>query len=322
MFRIMFLTGLAFTILFLLLSIILFVKNDVAKLIGDVTGWNARRAIKRINEKGAEEISKTQAIKTEVSNVLVRSADTTNPIHKKLELKPKQSIMAAIHEAQGKSVEEVFQAEDEMIVLAGQETAGTEQEKMMDDEVTSILGAEDVTTVLPGEENELTTVLGDGDELTTVLGEGDELTTVLGEGDELTTTLGEEVTAVLDEGNELTAVLGEDATTVLDEGNELTAVLGEDATTVLDEEDELTTVLGEEETTVLDGLENSTVVIADESTSILNMAERIVIPASGEDEATGILTGEEKPLPDIFEVEDQATVVHTDESIGDEFAGE
>ena len=89
MFRIMFLTGLAFTILFLLLSIILFVKNDVAKLIGDVTGWNARRAIKRINEKGAEEISKTQAIKTEVSNVLVRSADTTNPIHKKLELKPK-----------------------------------------------------------------------------------------------------------------------------------------------------------------------------------------------------------------------------------------
>lgn len=307
MFRIMFLTGLAFTILFLLLSIILFVKNDVAKLIGDVTGWNARRAIKRINEKGAEEISKTQAIKTEVSNVLVRSADTTNPIHKKLELKPKQSILAAIHEAQGKPVEEVFQAEDEMIVLAGKEVAGTEQEK---------------TTVLPGEENELTAVLGEGDELTTVLSEGDELTTVLEEGDELTTTLGEEETTVLDEGNELTAVLGDEVTTVLDELDELTAVLGEDVTTVLDEGDELTTVLGEEEAAVLDELENSTVVIADESTSILNMAERIVIPASGEDEATSILTGEEKPLPDIFEVEDQATVVHTDESIGDEFAGE
>lgn len=284
MFRIMFLTGLAFTILFLLLSIILFVKNDVAKLIGDVTGWNAKRAIKRINEKGAEEISKTQAIKTEVSNVLVRSADTTKPIHKKLELKPKQSIMAAIHEAQGKSVEEVFQAEDEMIVLAGKEVAGTEPERIMEDELTA--------------------VLGEGDELTTVLGEGDGLTTVLEEGDELTTTLGEEIT------------------TVLEEGNELTTVLGEDTTTVLDKEDELTTVLGEEETTVLDGLEDSTVVIADESTSILNMAERMVMPASGEDEATDILTGEEKPLPDIFEVEDQATVVHTDESIGDEFAGE
>lgn len=320
MFRIMFLTGLAFTILFLLLSIILFVKNDVAKLIGDVTGWNAKRAIKRINEKGAEEISKTQAIKTEVSNVLVRSADTTKPIHKKLELKPKQSIMAAIHEAQGKPVEEVFQAEDEMIVLAGKEVAGTEPERIMEDELTAVLGEGDELTTVLGEGDGLTTVLEEGDELTTTLGE--EITTVLEEGNELTTMLADEITTVLEEGNELTAVLGDEITTVLAEGNELTTVLGEDTTTVLDKEDELTTVLGEEETTVLDGLEDSTVVIADESTSILNMAERMVMPASGEDEATDILTGEEKPLPDIFEVEDQATVVHTDESIGDEFAGE
>lgn len=248
MFRIMFLAGLAFTILFLLLSIILFVKNDVAKLIGDITGWNARRAIKKINTRGAEEISKPQAIKTEVSKVLVHSVDTTNPIHKKLELKPKQSIMAAIHEAQGKPVEE------EMIVLVGQEVAGAEGEKMADDEITAILGEEDETTVLPKEEG----------------------TAASGEENELTAVLEEEVTTVLGEGEELTTVLGEEPTTVLSEGDELTAVLGE----------ELTTVLGEGE------------------------------------EATRMLIGEEKPLPDIFEVEDQATVVHTEESIGDEFTGE
>ena len=246
MFRIMFWAGLAFTVLFLLLSIILFVKNDVAKLIGDVTGWNARRAIKKINARGAEEISKTQAIKTEVSRVLVHSVYTTKPIHKKLELKPKQSIMAAIHEAQGKPVEEVFRAEEEMIVLAGQETAGTEGEKMADDEITAILGEEDETTVLPKEEG----------------------------------------TAASGEENELAAVQEEEVTTVLGEEDELTTVLGEELTTVLGEEDELTTVLSEGE------------------------------------EATRMLIGEEKPLPDIFEVEDQATVVHTEESIGDEFIGE
>lgn len=264
MFRLMFLAGLAFTILFLLLSIILFVKNDVAKLIGDITGWNARRAIKKINTRGAEEISKTQAIKTEVSKVLVHSVDTTNPIHKKLELKPKQSIMAAIHEAQGKPVEEVFRAEEEMIVLAGQEVAGAEGEKMADDEITTILGEEDETTVLPKEEG----------------------TAASGEENELTAVLEEEVTTVLGEGEELTAVLGEELTTVLSEGDELTAVLGKELTTVLSQENELTTVLGEGE------------------------------------EATRMLIGEEKPLPDIFEVEDQATVVHTEESIGDEFTGE
>lgn len=228
MFRIMFLVGLVFAILFLLLSIILFIKNDVAKLIGDVTGWNARRAIKKINARGAEEVSKTQAIKKEVSNVLVHNEDTPDSAHEKLDLKPRQSIMAAIQEAQGKSMKEVSKIEKEMIILAEPATISREEQGVADEEFTTVLGGEDG----------------------------------------LTTVLGEEVTTLLSADDEVTTVLGGEMTTVLREGDEGTTVLRQEA------------------------------------------------------EAAGIPVTVEEALPDIFEVEDEATVVHTSESIEDESAGE
>lgn len=294
MFKIMFFTGLAFTIVFLILSVILFVKNNVAKLIGDVTGWNAKRAIKKINERGTEEISKTQAIKSEVSKVLIHSADTTKPIHKKLELKPKQSIMAAIHEAQGKSAKEVFKAEEEMIVLAGKEITGTQQKKKITKQgiLEGKTKMSEVAVSVPDAESESTGVLSD------------------------------EAATVLDEADEATEILAEEVTTVLDEGDEATALLAEEVTTVLGEEDEQTEVLTDNAAVNYREQESSTVVIADETNSILNMAEGVVPILSEEEEFTMLLTGEEKPLPDIFEVEEQATVVHTDESIGEDIAGE
>lgn len=294
MFKIMFFTGLAFTIVFLILSVILFVKNNVAKLIGDVTGWNAKRAIKKINERGTEEISKTQAIKSEVSKVLIHSADTTKPIHKKLELKPKQSIMAAIHEAQGKSAKEVFKAEEEMIVLAGKEITGTQQKKKITKQgiLEGKTKMSEVAVSVPDAESESTGVFSD------------------------------EAATVLDEADEATEILAEEVTTVLDEGDEATALLAEEVTTVLGEEDEQTEVLTDNAAVNYREQESSTVVIADETNSILNMAEGVVPILSEEEEFTMLLTGEEKPLPDIFEVEEQATVVHTDESIGEDIAGE
>lgn len=51
MFRMMFYTGLLSGLFFLVCSVIFFVRNHVAKLIGDVTGWNARKSIKQIYVK-------------------------------------------------------------------------------------------------------------------------------------------------------------------------------------------------------------------------------------------------------------------------------
>ena len=55
MYEIMFYAGTVLACLFLIISIILFIKNGVWKLMGDVTGLNARRAIKKLDKKGAED---------------------------------------------------------------------------------------------------------------------------------------------------------------------------------------------------------------------------------------------------------------------------
>lgn len=73
MYQIIFYVGLSGAIIFFLLSVLLFIKNDVAKLIGDVSGWNAKRAIKRLNQEGVEDISKKDAIRPDTSKILVRS---------------------------------------------------------------------------------------------------------------------------------------------------------------------------------------------------------------------------------------------------------
>lgn len=73
MYQIIFYVGLSGAIIFFLLSVLLFVKNDVAKLIGDVSGWNVKKAIKRLNQEGVEDISKKDAIRPDTSKILVRS---------------------------------------------------------------------------------------------------------------------------------------------------------------------------------------------------------------------------------------------------------
>lgn len=60
----MFYLGMILSIFFLILSIILYVQNDVGKLIGDLTGWNAKISIKKmqkVNKKGSAKINVVKA---------------------------------------------------------------------------------------------------------------------------------------------------------------------------------------------------------------------------------------------------------------------
>lgn len=59
MFQIMFFAGSVFTILFVIFTIIIFVKNNVGKLIGDVTGRNVRKIV---NKRGAKKNEPAGAI--------------------------------------------------------------------------------------------------------------------------------------------------------------------------------------------------------------------------------------------------------------------
>ena len=63
MFQIMFYAGLVFTIVFLILTVFFFVKHDVAKQVGDVTGRNAKKAIrKRKSDKKIERENKVVSL--------------------------------------------------------------------------------------------------------------------------------------------------------------------------------------------------------------------------------------------------------------------
>lgn len=60
MYRIMFVSGLALSGVFLICSIVLFFRNRISKLIGDLTGWNAKKAIKKKYVKHTETTLKTE----------------------------------------------------------------------------------------------------------------------------------------------------------------------------------------------------------------------------------------------------------------------
>lgn len=51
MYNIMFVLGLVMAIIFLTSSIILFFRNDVPKLMGDILGWNAKKTIRHMRNK-------------------------------------------------------------------------------------------------------------------------------------------------------------------------------------------------------------------------------------------------------------------------------
>lgn len=51
MYNIIFASGLAMAVIFLIVSIIIFFRNDVPNLIGDLTGRNARKAMEQMRKK-------------------------------------------------------------------------------------------------------------------------------------------------------------------------------------------------------------------------------------------------------------------------------
>lgn len=69
MFMVMFYVGLTLAIIFLVVSIVLFVKNDMAKVVGDVTGWNKKRAKKKIHRISANQ--KSVHVNANIQEVMV-----------------------------------------------------------------------------------------------------------------------------------------------------------------------------------------------------------------------------------------------------------
>ncbi len=205
MYEIMFYAGTVLACLFLIISIILFIKNGVWKLIGDVTGLNARRAIKKLDKKGAEDTSKTEAIHQEVSKVLVHRATTTGSlqavtesIEKEKSRRSERKKTRKRHAKEEKTTllqntqeqangNNIFEVEDEMIILAGDQKERITEEN--EAEYTTLLASANSANIMNENTDEITTKLYAEDATTDVLS-SDDVTDVLStEGDQQTTLL-------------------------------------------------------------------------------------------------------------------------------------
>ena len=245
MYQVMYYVGLSGTVIFFLLSVILFFKKDIAKLLGDVTGWNARHAIKKENIQMKE-------------TAIEGSFQTDAPV------KPKRP-------RKRKKQDRVTQ------LLVREENT----EHLQEDEETALLSEEEATTLLA--DNEITDVLSE--EEATILLHTDEATELLHT---------EEATELL---------YTEEATELLHTEEATELLYTEEATELLQVQDEPTDILYED-------INIST----EDGGSILDDAvepENLI----GDENSTVILSQKEQPMPDIFEVEEDTTVIHTEESI-------
>lgn len=260
MYEIMYYAGMILAVVFLIASVILFIRNKVWKLIGDVTGWNARRAIKRLRQKGAEDTSKTEAIKPETSKVLVHKATTTGTLQAMTELEESERLKrtakkrkqrnsrlrkeqgTALLQQENVDTSSIFEVEEEVTVLAGAANPNRIPEAEAMDTYTTVLSSEEsgIDAEVP-EEEEITTKLYREDEPTELL--QDEPTTLLShEGDEQTTLLtregDEDTTLLVREGDDVTTLLAKER----DEDSKIEAEFAQ-FEPVLQEDDELMALL-------------------------------------------------------------------------------
>lgn len=127
----MFVSGLICFVVFLLLSMILFVKNDIAKIVGDLTGWNAKHTIRKMTKLKMDKAKADQesGLGKEIS---VRTAELFDDIIKDDNESSGEVVQEKNHVENAKKTEMImntektssengiFQAEEDMTVLGGE----------------------------------------------------------------------------------------------------------------------------------------------------------------------------------------------------------
>lgn len=219
MYQIMFYGGLAGTFIFLITSVVVFVKNDVLKRIGDLTGHNAKKAIEELNKKGSQKISMTEAIHPETSKILVHSDKTEDEKESKKSAKIKKKHLRK------------KAAPQEVMDMSG--TEDQETDILPSRELSQVSEAVSTPEKVSLEEEEKTDVLRDNEVLEPLEGDVTELLM-----DDATELLMDGATELLVDDE--TELLTDNATELLaDDETELLAV--DDATELLYEEVHIST---------------------------------------------------------------------------------
>lgn len=194
-FTIMAYGGMALAVICLVIAIILFIKWDIRKVFGDITGRTERKTIERIRSEGYEmNASKQTSIKKsgETGRIRVRRTETDSltketgqkdfSVTENSGAKSGQRESAATREENlTNTVLHVYNPEGDTMVLNTSEEEDTTVLSSSEEETTTVLStSEEDTAVLSSPEEEDTTVLSTSEEDTTVLSSPEEeATTVL-----------------------------------------------------------------------------------------------------------------------------------------------
>lgn len=121
----MFVAGTVLVVIFLIISVILFFRNDVPKLIGGITGYKARKAIKQMQRN-----DKRHRFKTEVGEKVRELSDynkTKQMAEEAVTLKLcSETETGLLSEEQEESVPEVFKVLEDITEFYGKEEESEE----------------------------------------------------------------------------------------------------------------------------------------------------------------------------------------------------
>ena len=152
--NIMLFGGIALAVVFAVVAVILFVKLDIPKVIGDLSGSTARKQIREIREKGYESVqgsgaSKKDAIKSKDSTgkIEVRDIKRKTSRSEELEKKGNERYQKAVNELKKEQQSRMDEFERETDILQGPDDYEKETDILSADvdydEATDVLTPED-----------------------------------------------------------------------------------------------------------------------------------------------------------------------------------
>ena len=222
--NIMLFGGIALAVVFAVVAVILFIKLDIPKVIGDLSGSTARKQIREIREKGYESVqgsgaSKKDAIKSKDSTgkIEVRDIKRKTSRSEELEKKGNERYQKAVNELKKEQQSRMDEFERETDILQGPDDYERETDILSADagydEATDVLTPEDDAD----EATDVLTMEDDAEGATDVLTSEDDM-----EGATDVLTMEDDAEGATDI---LTAADDEEATNVLTSDEEATNVL-------------------------------------------------------------------------------------------------
>lgn len=154
MYEMMFIAGAVLAGIFLVFAIVFFVKDDVAKRIGDLTGWTAKHEIKKRTQMGVEAVSKNEALHAKDADIVVKNLEISED--EATDLLSDEATELLVDEATTLLASE----ETELLVDEATTLLVNEETELLVDEETILLSSEETEFLT----EEATTLLTNEDE--------------------------------------------------------------------------------------------------------------------------------------------------------------